>query len=187
MKVAITGSTSTGKTTLANELMKDFRIKERLEIVLNADARSIIRELGCRSMDIMTREQNREFQILYFKKKKKMENNLENFLVERSFVDVAAYWLIRDTYDLGIEEQDKLIFPCYEESKKYDLHIYLPFGLIPFEDDGYRPSNIEFNKEICRQTKKFLTEWNLNYIEIKTGDLEQRINIVTKEILKLTK
>lgn len=186
MKIALTGSTSTGKTTLANELMKDFRIKEKLEIVLNADARSIIRELGCKSMDLMTREQNREFQMLYFIKKKKMENNLDDFLVERSFVDIAAYWLIRDTYDLNIDEQNKLLLPCYEESKKYDLHIYLPFGLIPFEDDGYRPSNIEFNKKICRQTKKFLTEWNLKYIEIKTDDLKQRTDIVTKEILKLT-
>lgn len=186
MKIAFTGSTSTGKTTLANELMKNDILKQRLNKIMNADARSIIRSLGCKSMDLMNRDQNREFQILYFEKKKKMENSIDSFLAERSFVDIAAYWIIRDTYDQDVKEQNKIMVPCKEESKKYDLHIYLPFELIPFEADGYRSNDMDFHRRIDNQIRNNLINWNLKFIEIKTDNLSERIDIVTKEILRIT-
>lgn len=186
MKIVLIGSTSTGKTTLAKELMKDIRLKQKLKRIINADARSVIRDLGCKSMDLMSRDQNRMFQILYFEKKRKMESGLDSFLAERSFVDIASYWIIRDAYDLKIEEQNKIIIPCKEEAKRYDLHVYLPFGLIPFEADGYRSNDMDFHRRIDKQMKKFLEDWNLKFIELKTDDLEQRVSIVTNEILKIT-
>lgn len=84
----------------------------------------------------MTREQTIHFQKIYFKRKKLIEVKEENFIVDRSFVDVASYWLVREC-DNNLEIANELINEAKILSKSYDLHFYFPYGLISFEDDGY--------------------------------------------------
>lgn len=185
IKIAITGASCTGKTTLAHELMRDTRINHVITSVINVDARTILKQLGFQSMDLMNREELKSFQLNYYEKKKQIEKGLNDFLAERSFVDVAAFWLIRDTFEQGIDEQNRLIIPCQTESQKYDLHIFLPFGIIPFESDGYRSEDIELHTKVSAQMKSFLVEWNLMFVEIDTDDLHLRVDQVVTEILAL--
>lgn len=136
-------------------------------------------------MDLMNREELISFQLGYYEKKKQLEKGLNNFLSERSFVDIAAFWLIRDTFDQGISEQNKLVIPCHKESQKYDLHVFLPFGIIPFVSDGYRSEDIELHTKVSVQIKNFLNEWELKFVEITTDDLGLRVEKVVAEILAL--
>ena len=104
--------------------MKDTRLNQVITSVVNVDARTILNQLGYHSMDLMNREELKSFQLSYYEKKKQLEKGLNNFLSERSFVDVAAFWLIRDTFDQGNCEQNKMIIPCQKESLKYNLHVF---------------------------------------------------------------
>src|SRR5437773_680930 len=98
MKIALTGSSSTGKTTLAH-LLTDHEVLSELKYV-TADSRALLEKMGYRSMDRMTRDQLREFQTAYLECKLNIEGNIESYITERSTVDVAAYWLVRDAFDL---------------------------------------------------------------------------------------
>jgi nicotinamide riboside kinase len=184
MKLTLTGSSSTGKTTLALELSK-YRNLCVPEFV-TADARTLLDEMNHHSMDQMTREQLREFQLLYLERKLAIEAQLSSLITERSTVDVAAYWLVRDGFDLPPITRDPYIEKCRIHALSYDLHVYLPFGVLPFVFDGYRSENLSFHKAIDNQIKTFLQDWGIHYITLDTTDLKSRVEIVIAALTRLT-
>jgi len=184
MKIALTGTSSTGKTTLAKALLKEKSFYKYVTKFLSADARSILDKKGFHSMDRMTKQDIIEFQREYVSTKSEMENLEDNFITDRSFVDCASYWLIRDTFDMDASIQNTLISECYIQALKYDLHIYLPFGIIPFESDGYRSENIDIHERIDEQINSFLIEWHIKYLTLGMDSLEERIRTVIKYLEK---
>lgn len=183
MKLTLTGSSSTGKTTLALELSRcpNLSIPE----FVSADARTLLDEMGHHSMDRMTREELREFQLLYLERKLAMEAQCASFITERSTVDVAAYWLVRDAFDLPEAERNSYIERCRIHSLSYDLHVYLPFGVIPFIFDGYRSEDVSFHEAIDDQIKTLLREWGIHYMSLDTINLESRVETVVAAIKRL--
>lgn len=186
MRIALTGSASTGKTTLAKHLLKNPIFSKKIDKFITADARQLLRERGFRSTDSMPREQLRQFQIDYFNRKRELELGEDNYLTERSFVDVAAFWVQRDTYDKTLEEQNLLVIPCREESQKYDVHFYAPVDLIKFEPNGYRSEDMEFRRRIDWQIRCFLSEWGIEYVTLDTSDIKERVIIVLRSISSMT-
>ena len=182
MKIAFSGASSTGKTTLVNALLADGRFAAYASKLVKVDARKIIESYGCKNVDEMSRQQLEDFEFRYFKEKKRLEAAESDFVTERSFVDIAAYWVVRDTFDKPFEYQDLLIVPCKAESRKYDLTVYLPFGLIPFEADGYRSENLFFHKAIDNKIHYFLDSWKINYITLDVIDLSLRVESIISYI-----
>jgi nicotinamide riboside kinase len=184
MKIAFTGTSSTGKTTLVKALFdhEDFR---RFDLkFLTVDARSILDELGFKQMDLMPKDEVVLFQKLYFERKIKMEFDVEDIIVDRSFVDVASYWLVRDCEN-QLDRAKNLVDESYSYSMKYDLHFYFPYGIIPFVDDGYRSKNERQRKTVGDQIKCFLDDWNIKYVQLDTPCLDERVKIVIQELLTL--
>jgi nicotinamide riboside kinase len=177
MKIAFTGASSTGKTTLANLLMKKSEFVSTVPLFLTADARKILDEMGFRSMDQMSQAQTRAFQMRYYNIKKSIESCQNHFLTDRSFVDVAAYWIERDVSreDCG---SDQLESECFAEAKKYDIHFYFPIGEIQFESDGYRSDNLEFHSRIDRRIQSYLNLWGIRFIQISSNSLDDRLERV---------
>lgn len=186
MKVALTGSSSTGKTTLARKLMEDHRFVGIVHEFVTEDARSLLRSLGHTSMDNMSREDLRQFQKLYLNQKSTNEEHRESFLVDRSFVDVAAYWLVRDSFDLPLREQASLESECKALANAYDLHVHFPFGQIPFKRDGYRSEDLTFHQKIADKIHSLLVNWGVRYVTICSSNLEERIQQVLSEVKKLS-
>jgi len=184
MKIALTGSSSTGKTTLAKELLKNDLTKEHINNFITTDARLILQEMGHKSMDFMTQAESKIFQIKYFQKKKKLEDGANNYITDRSFVDIAAYWTIRDTSDndKNSEESHELMNECQLLSKNYDFHFYLPFGLFPFESDGYRSEDLIFHKKIDCAIINFLQQWKVNYAVLDCISIQERISSIIDRI-----
>jgi nicotinamide riboside kinase len=181
MKIALTGSTSTGKTTLVRELYKNDEFKRYNLEFLTVDARSILDSLGFKQMDLMTKEQTREFQKICFRTKKEIELGKDNFIVDRSFIDVASYWLVRE-WDYDMNNAKNLIDESRILAWQYDLHFYFPYGIIPFEADGYRSNDENQREAIDIQIKKFLIEWNIDFVSLNTIYMADRVNIVIKEM-----
>jgi nicotinamide riboside kinase len=183
MKIALTGAASTGKTTLARELMKSPELKDILKIHLNVDARKIQDEMAERSIDMMSLEKLQEFQMRYFSQKKQLEKDIDFYLTERSFIDIAVYWILRDAKYEKESTKQKVIEMCKIESERYNLHIFLPFGIIPFEKDGYRSLNMEHQYEFSEKVKYFLHEWKLEFIELNCDDLKKKRSVAVEKIL----
>jgi nicotinamide riboside kinase len=182
MKIAFTGSSSTGKTTLAKRLMGVASFSERVGDFITEDARSLLRSLGHSSMDNMHREELRVFQQLYYTQKADHEMNRTRFLVDRSFVDVAAYWLVRDAFDLPIVDQSEFENKCRTLALAYDLHIHFPIGQIPFTSDGYRSEDIDFHSRIAEMIEQVLAKWSVRFISITSSDLDSRVQQVLNAV-----
>ncbi|XCN74149.1 MAG: AAA family ATPase [Candidatus Electrothrix aestuarii] len=178
MQIAITGASSTGKTTLSKRVITNKYFQDKAILRLNVDARELLRSFDIKNMDKMSILQKKKFQIEYFKKKKLLEEKKDNFITERSFVDVAAYWSVKNLFIDSIDEHNEFILSCLKKSLNYDLHIFIPFGLIPFQPDGYRSNDLEFHKKIDRQIFSYLEDWSINYIEIKKSSVEERVKEV---------
>jgi hypothetical protein len=129
-------------------------------------------------MDAMTQDDTRAFQLEYYRRKLEQEAAISDFVTDRSFVDVAAYWLERDTVGCTSVVRDQLLPPCREQSAKYTLHIYLPFGLVPFEKDGYRSENIDLHKAVDRRIAELLRSWELRVLALDTSDHVRRVELV---------
>lgn len=184
MKIAFVGTSSTGKTTLITELFKHKDFKNFKLEFLTTNARGILNSMGFNQMDFMSNEQRKKFQYIYFEKKCQGEKNKSNFITDRSFVDVASYWLVREcNYNLLMAEE--LLTKSETLSKKYDLHFYFPYGIIPFQPDGYRSENENQRKEIGDQMKHFLVDWGIRHVSLDTDILKERVQMVINEIKKI--
>lgn len=149
---------------------------------VTADARDLLEEMGHHSMDVMTKEQTLEFQRRYLERKLALEAGAHPILTERSTVDVAAYWLVRDAAGLPVGSRDEYVETCRAHAEKYDLHVYLPFGVIPFRSDGYRSENLDFHEQIGRQIKTLLDEWKLEYITLEMADMNDRVARILEHV-----
>jgi nicotinamide riboside kinase len=181
MKIALTGSSSVGKTTLVHSLTRLKRFNASIPNAVTADARALLRESGFHGMDAMTQEQTRAFQRRYFLRKRDSEAELTEFISERSFVDVAAYWMERDSNDASTTI-DNFVEECRLQSLKYDWHFYLPFGLFPFESDGYRSEDLDFHRRIDWRIRELLREWRLVTVTLDTPIHSERVATVLRTI-----
>lgn len=183
MKIAIVGSSSVGKTTLAKAIVS---AEEALNLsYLNADARRLIANLGYKNIDDIPQSQRQLFQLKYLDEKIQLEENMDNYISDRSYVDIAAYWVIRDAIDEPESRKETMVERCKILAQHYDLHIFLPFGIIPFEYDGYRSKNIKQDQQISNQILCFLEKWKLDYIIINEIDFSKRLKIAVDKIREL--
>jgi len=178
MKVAFTGASSTGKTTLANTLRKDPWIKSYLPLFITVDARSMLTSRGFQSMDQMPISDRRVFQVDYLSKKLALEEGQDNYLTDRSFLDLAAYWIERDAAGLKLSNADAYVDRCRHEIGRYDIHFFFPYGCIPFKSDGYRSDNISFHARIDSRIQNLITEWNVKVVRLDAVGLTKRREIV---------
>lgn len=182
MRIAFTGSSSTGKTTLGDRLQADPRFVQLVPKHIATDARYLLRKLGHKNMDKMSNGDLRQFQEAYLSRKLELESSQDGYFADRSFVDIAAYWLERDSVDVSPEERQSLVERCRVEATRYDLHIYFPFGLVPFTSDGYRSEDVEMHRCIDKRIRSLLDDWNLKYICLGTDSLEARVELVISAI-----
>ncbi|MFI7430581.1 ATP-binding protein [Micromonospora sp. NPDC049836] len=182
MRVAFTGSSSTGKSTLASALMKVESFRRLAPRYLPSEGREILSELGFTGLDTMTQDQTAFYELAYFARKVSRELSADAFLTDRSFVDVAAYWIERDAKGRGAYLESLLVDPCQRLARGYDLHFLLPMGLIPFEEDGRRSSDGQFHARIDACIRRLLDQWCIAYVEVTETELSGRVELVLKAL-----
>jgi nicotinamide riboside kinase len=178
MIIGFCGSSSTGKSTLLKALMAYQPFRERVGEYRQVDARSILRSLGHQSMDQMNEDNLQQFQKIYLSRKIQNETGISSFCSDRTFVDIAAYWRCRDAPKIAGSASDKVTPICRKLARNYTLHVFLPFGLFPFESDGYRSVDLSLHEKISRNIKQLLLDWNLSFIELDSQDLLTRTHKV---------
>jgi len=124
LRVAVCGTSCTGKTTLANTLYRHPRLSWLFRAFIPEGIQGLLAQNGL-SFASMTLEQTRAFQLRYIDWKTKAESVPGSWLADRSFVDVAAVWIERDANDNALNENG-IIDSCRALCTNYSCLIHVP-------------------------------------------------------------
>jgi len=172
MKIALTGSSSTGKTTLAKELC----LNNIAENYITVDARKIMSKYNIKNIDDFTTDDYISFQKEWVETKIKIENLYTDFITDRAYIDAIAYMKSKKIINKS------LLDLCIEKMSVYDFVFYLPYGVIDFFDDGHRSKNIDFNKQVDSEILKLLQSRKIKYYKVDIANLKDRVFYVNEII-----
>jgi len=173
-RIAIVGSFSTGKTTLAETVAPKLGLPLLPEV-----AREVV-ELGFK----LDKDATVETETLIFLRQFHNEMTHPEFVGDRSLIDVMAYasWVLEN------QERRKefaLWDSCLEIAKhhlrsQYSHVFYLPieFGIVL---DGLRPDDPSFQQDIDRRMLHLLEVNDVRY-ETLTGSVEERLDALVDKI-----
>lgn len=134
MRIALSGSAGTGKTTLGRRLAGELGLpyleegmRRRLEGGLDVHA------LGAEGLGALLAE-------LWEEQRAAEEAARGGFVADRSSLDFAAFWL---HYGLYFDEPrtSRWIEELRAHAESYDRIVLLPWGVLPLEHDNVRSTN----------------------------------------------
>jgi deoxyadenosine/deoxycytidine kinase len=171
-RIAIVGSFSTGKTTTAEILA------QRLDLPLLPEVAREVVELGFK----LDKDASPETETLIFMRQYNNEISTEEFVGDRSMIDVMAYagWVLDN------RERTKEFYlwdECVRLAERtlrtaYSHVFYLPIEF-PIVLDGLRPDDPEFQSDIDGRILSLLRSHDIEY-ETVTGGIEERVEKIEK-------
>ena len=166
-RIAIVGSFSTGKTTLAEALA------EKLDLPLLPEVAREIVELGFK----LDKDATPETEALIFLRQYNNELATDEFVGDRSLIDVMAYagWVLDN------QERTKEFYlwdECVKLAERrlrrsYSHVFYLPIEF-PIVLDGLRPNDPVFQKDIDERVVSLLHANDIHYSTLM-GSVEERL------------
>lgn len=171
MNICFCGTHGTGKSTLVNLLhqrISDFEIIKNSRRILSSNIPDfgIFDDGNIISQSISTGYLTVELL------------SGKNYISERSLFDTFAYTMnstiIKEDADKIIEMFMPIALKCH------DVLFYIPIEF-ELEDDGFRKMDNEYRKTIDKEIKRFLDEYNINYIKL-TGSIKNRMNMIYTEL-----
>lgn len=182
MNIALTGSHSTGKTTLLNEVV---RRNNKYKIVSITETARIVIEKGFP----MAKDATVDSYINYVNEQLKSELNTSKIkydilISDRTILDAVAYSQVNKkltndpyipTYVIEMLEKVWLI-----EKEFYDFYVYCPVEY-PLIFDGVRDADCVYQKTVSAQLKILLEKNNIKHYVI-SGNVDQRHDALVKII-----
>lgn len=175
-RIAIVGSFSTGKTTLAEVLAQHLELPLLPEV-----ARQVI-ELGFK----LDKDATPETETLIFLKQYNNELSTDEFVGDRSMIDVMAYagWVLDNQPRC---KETALWDECVKLAERrlrgnYSHVFYLPIEF-PIVLDGLRPDDPAFQQEIDDRMLMLLKSHDLDYVTL-TGSVDERIKQIEAELAR---
>lgn len=136
MKLGISGSHSTGKSTLAKKLAKELSLP-----IVTESARSF--EIH----KVSSIEKYSEIQIKILQKQIQEELKYDKFVTDRTVIDNLAYWMSICSNSASDSDNEYYICTVLNHLSNYDKFIYVPINL-PVVDDGFRFISKPFQENI---------------------------------------
>jgi adenylate kinase family enzyme len=174
LRIVIVGSFSTGKTTLAEVLAR------RLELPLLPETAREVVELGFK----LDKDATPETETLIFLKQYNNEISTDEFVSDRSLIDVMAYagWVLDNQPH---RKEVALWHECVRLAERrlrsnYTHVFYLPIEF-PIVLDGLRPDDPAFQKEIDARVLSILRSHDIDYDTVK-GSVEERTMQIEREL-----
>lgn len=171
-KIAISGSHSTGKSTLINALKEIPSITNRF--VFKGE---ILRDIKKAGIDINEYGSDDTQRIV-------MARFLEYSIIPNCIIDRCAMdGLVYTTYLYERNQVSKKTLRIAEaifQNVRYDMHFYIApeFDIVP---DGIRSENVEFRDRIAEIFEEYFQSYNIEPLRL-TGDVENRVNQFTSAL-----
>ncbi|HVL90884.1 MAG TPA: ATP-binding protein [Actinomycetota bacterium] len=173
-KIAIVGSFSTGKTTLAEI------VAERLGLSLLPEVAREVAAMGFK----LDKDATPEVETLIFLKQLRNEMTHEHFVGDRSLIDVMAYagWVLDNQPP---RPESALWEACvniaeHQLRSQYSHVFYLPIEF-PIVPDGLRPLDPDFQSEIDARMRALLDRHAISF-ETLTGSVEDRVDALVDRV-----
>lgn len=174
MKIALSGSAGTGKTTLAKKLAESLGVpyleegmRSRLESGLDLHAldmeghRQLMRDMWSEQLALETAATG-------------------GFVADRSSLDFAAFWMHYGLYE-DHEATEAFMASMCLHGESYDRVVLLPWGVLPLEADGVRTTNrwiqLRYQGILEGCLRRFLPEEELLVVP-EVSDFEGRCEFV---------
>lgn len=133
---------------------------------------------------------NKDYQLLNLRNK--LFKDKETFVTDRSYVDLAAYFIYKQSTNIPECEVDAFLDICKDLTvQQCDLLIYLPLSMYnmkewPMEDNKKRIINRYYQAQMSDIMGNLLTQWNiLNKIDILVVpqlDFYDRIHMIMSRL-----
>lgn len=173
-RIALIGSFSTGKTTLGELLSQHLNLP-----LLPETAREVV-ELGFK----LDKDATPETETLIFLKQYNNELSTEEFVGDRSLIDVMAYagWVLDNQ---PRTKETTLWDECLKLAERrlrgnYSHVFYLPIEF-PIVLDGLRPDDPAFQAEIDERLLRILRAHDIRYTTVK-GSVEERMEQIEQHL-----
>ena len=179
MKVAFTGSGSSGKTSIATRLSDSLGIP-----FIGSSARRIFDKYGWVERDLYTRPSievyNMQFEILeaYLKS---IDGNT-SFITDRSPVDHLCYILYRCNRVMSKRNTLAVEKRVIDELRQFDFIFYCPFDFVPVTEDGVRDTSYAYNMVIDLLIQGVLSKNNISFITVPQGTIAERCVFVEQAV-----
>lgn len=176
LRIAIVGSFSTGKTTLAELLAR------KLELPLLPETAREVVELGFK----LDKDATPETETLIFLKQYNNELSFPEFVGDRSLIDVMAYagWVLDNRpHSKEMALWDECVKLAERRLRSNYTHaFYLPIEF-PIVLDGLRPDDLAFQHDIDDRVLSLLRAYEIDPITLK-GSIEERMEQIEMELSK---
>lgn len=177
MKIVVSGSAGTGKTTLVKKIAEGTGFP-----IIRDFADTVLRERGYKNFkQVVNPSMMRQIRLQALFRKIQMENSMESFVSDKGVADYYAYWMNVAMHEASQKENDMF----YEETKGhikiYDLVIIPPFGRFEIEDNKLRTTNLHYQFRNHCMIKGLYNEFGIPWAEYAMN-LEDNSDKIIKDL-----
>jgi uroporphyrinogen III methyltransferase/synthase len=133
LRIGICGSASVGKTTLAHALARDFGLP-----CLREEMRDYLEASGS-DLTLLPPANVESILLHLWRQRQDKERTANSFIADNCPIDFAAYALYYGC--LSDLSRDALLNEALRNLDRYHAIFLLPWGVLPYEQDGIRPAN----------------------------------------------
>ncbi|MGI0059719.1 MAG: ATP/GTP-binding protein [Nitrosotalea sp.] len=170
MKVAFSGTQSSGKTTLVNILHQDSQFKD---FKLFSE---ITRKIHARGFKINQDGDNRT-QVEIMKEHQRRIKTIGNAIYDRSSLDGLVYTDYLYRQGKVTLSTLKFAFDIFSETIEEYTYIFYTGAEIPLKKDGVRSPDMAFRKDISRIFDSYIMLFKIPVLPLK-GSVEERLKFV---------
>jgi predicted ATPase len=177
MKIVVSGSAGTGKTTLVNHIAPTLGYE-----IIPEYADVVLKERGYKSFkEVSDYSEGRQIRIEALERKVKHEKETEDFISDKSVAEYFAYWLNLCSKEASKEQNDKFYKLTKNHIHTADLVIIPPFGRFEIEDNKIRTTDFYTQLKNHMLIKGLYSEMGVPWIEYSL-DLDQSPENVINEL-----
>ncbi len=174
-RIAIVGSFSTGKTTVATRLATELGLPLLPEVA---------REVAALGFEL-DKNATPELETLIFLRQLRNEQTHAAFVGDRSLIDVMTYasWVMdNQTWRKETALWETCVDIAHLNLRSQYSHVYyLPIEF-PIMLDGLRPDDPAFQADIDTRLVKILTSFDIPFVEI-SGSVDERIEKIHADLV----